>query len=87
MSQIDPFASFANAPTSCADDHFAITPDNDNDLPIKPMGIYCEGEGTIVVRDAGGVDLPYTMVAGQVLTLRPVRVLATGTTGTFYGWY
>ena len=33
-----------------------------------------------------GVTLPYAMTAGQILPFRGARILATGTSGTFYGW-
>lgn len=66
--------------------HFQIVPSNDVDMAVKPRAIYCQADGVAVVRDSLGVDLPYAMVAGQVLPFRGVRILATGTTGTFYGW-
>ena len=83
---MDEFQSFTKGLTSPATSHFVIQPDNDADLPVLPRVIYCETEGTIMIRDSAGVDLPYTMMAGDRLDFRGVRVLATGTTGTYYGW-
>ena len=82
----DAFNSFQSGLTSPATKHFAITPDDNNDLPIRPRVIYCQADGTIVVRDEDGVDLPYTMSSGDRIDFRGVRVLSTGTTGTYYGW-
>lgn len=83
---MDEFQSFTKGLTSPATKHFAITPDDDTDLPVLPRVIYCAADGTIVVRDESGVDLSYTMIAGDRLDFRAVRVLAAGTTGTYYGW-
>lgn len=66
--------------------HWQIVPSDGADLARRPLAIYCQAPGTIVVRDEAGIDLPYAMTAGQVLPFRGIRVLATGTSGTFYGW-
>ena len=66
---------------------FAITPDDDNDLPFVTRALYCRADGDVVVRDEAGTDLPYTMVQGDYLPFRAVRILSTGTTATVYGWY
>jgi len=83
---MDEFASFKKGLTSPATQHFAIVPDDSADLAVLPRVIYCQSPGTIVVRDADGVDLPYTMSAGDRIDFRGVRVLSTGTSGTYYGW-
>lgn len=66
--------------------HRQIVPSDSADQNPRPLAIYCHGAGTVVIRDEAGVDLPYAMTAGQVLPFRGVRVLATGTSGTYYGW-
>lgn len=66
--------------------HFQITPDDTNPLPIMPRAIYCAAGGTAQVVDAAGTVLPYVMTAGQWIVLRALRINATSTTGTFYGW-
>ena len=83
---MDEFQSLSRGLNSPAVKHFEIIPDDAADLPILPRVIYCEADGTIVIRDSEGVDLPYTMMSGDRLDFRGVRVLATGTTGIYYGW-
>lgn len=83
---MDEFATFTKGLTSPATKHFAIIPDDTADLPILPRVIYCQSEGTLVVRDSDGVALSYTMTAGDRIDFRGVRVMSTGTTGIFYGW-
>lgn len=83
---MDEFEDFTKGLTSPATRHFAIAPDDNVDLPIRPRVIYCESDGTLVVRDEEGTDLAYTLTVGDRLEFRGVRVLSTGTTGQFYGW-
>lgn len=83
---MDEFEAFTKGLNSPATRHFAILPDDAADLPILPRVIFCQTEGTIVIRDSAGTDLAYAMSAGDRLDFRGVRVLSTGTTGTFYGW-
>lgn len=83
---MDEFATFTKGLTSPATRHFAIIPDDTADLPILPRVIYCQSEGTLVVRDSDGVALSYTMAAGDRIDFRGVRVMETGTSGIFYGW-
>lgn len=82
----DEFELHPKGLTSPATKHFAIAPDDNADLPLLPRLIYCQVDGNIVIRDEAGVDLSYSMIAGDRLEFRGVRVLSTGTTGTFYGW-
>ena len=83
---MDEFADLQKGLTSPATKHFLIVPDDAADLPMLPRVIYCETDGTVMIRDAKGVELGYSMVSGDRLDFRGVRVLATGTSGTFYGW-
>lgn len=83
---MDEFKDFRKGLTSPATMHFPITPDDNADLPILPRVIYCHAEGTLVVRDISGVELPYAMIVGERLDFRGVRVMSTGTTGIYYGW-
>ena len=83
---MDEFESFTKGLSSPATKHFAIVPDDNADLPLLPRSIYCESAGILVVRDQDGVALSYTMTAGSRIDFRGTRVLATGTTGIFYGW-
>ena len=66
--------------------HFAIVPDNDNDLAIKPRALYVSVAGNVVLQDDKGVSVIYPVTAGQILPFRPVRVLEA-TTATVIGWY
>lgn len=84
--QEDKFGSELPSITGPGVSHFLIVPDDENDLPRLPRVIYCEVAGTIVVRDKSEVALPYTMDTGDRIDFRGVRVMATGTSGTFYGW-
>ena len=83
---MDEFQSLTTGLSSPATKHFAIQPSDTADLPMLPRVVFCQTEGTIMIRDSEGVDLPYTMLAGDRLDFRGVRVLSTGTTGTYYGW-
>ena len=83
---MDEFSDLQKGLTSPATKHFAIVPNDTADLPILPRVIYCQSAGDVVIRDAAGVDLTYSLNAGDRLDFRGVRVLAAGTSGTFYGW-
>ncbi|MEM6650987.1 MAG: hypothetical protein AAF582_00210 [Pseudomonadota bacterium] len=85
MTMRDEFAG-ATSFTGPATKQFLIVPDDDNDLPRIPRVIYCHVAGTVVVRDQEGTALPYAMQVGDRIDFRGRRVLATGTSGTFYGW-
>lgn len=83
---IDPFKYQARSRQSPASQHFAIVPSDSTDLPIRPRVLYCAADGTAMVRDGVGNDLSYSLLAGDILPISAVRVLATGTTATLYGW-
>jgi len=82
---VDPFASNATGKSSPADRHFAITP-ADSDLAIIPRALYANTAGDVVVRDAGGVDVTYSVEAGVIIPIRAIQV-RTGTTATVIGLY
>lgn len=67
--------------------HFEFTFSDTVDEAITTRGIFCAEAGTAVVVDAAGTALSYTMTAGQMLPFRCKRINATGSTGTYYGWY
>jgi hypothetical protein len=89
----DLFSRWRISPTSeiaCGRYHFVIVPNDNTDLAIQPRAIRCNVAGNVVLRDAGGTNVTYTVVAGEVLLFRATRVLATGTTvsaGSLVGWY
>ena len=87
MSQIDRFKNSSTGISGPATSHAAITPSDNDDIPVRPRSIYCNGAGTAVIRDATGTDISYDLTAGQILPFRGVRILATGTTATVVGWW
>ena len=79
-------SSRARTSTDAGYRHWQIVPSDSEDLPEVTRCIWCQTAGTIVIRDEAGNDLPYAVQQGQYLLFCAVRVLATGTTGTFYAW-
>ena len=85
---VDTFKSFKTSLESPAEHHFVVAPDDAQDLPVRPRALRIGVAGTLVVRDVAGTDVTYTVDAGEVLSLRATRVLATGTTASdIVGWY
>lgn len=82
----DRYETTAIGMTGPATRHYAITPSDSADLPVRPRAIYCKASGDIVIRDDDGTQITYTLAAGDVLPIRAVRILATGTTATVVGW-
>lgn len=61
---------------------------NTNDATARIFsGIYVGGAGIVQVKVAGNDDaiasVPFTAAAGDIIPIRGVRVLTTGTTATF----
>jgi hypothetical protein len=83
----DPFDSDYVNLTSPAVSHFPITPDDTADLPVRPRAIFVNAGGTAALQDKSGVVVSYELAAGAVLSIRPLRVLATGTTAQLIAWY
>ena len=83
---MDVFENHAVSLDSPAIRHFEIAPDDAADLARRPRALRVQTGGTLVLRDEVGTNVTYTVFAGEILPLRPVRVLATGTTATAVGW-
>ena len=83
----DPFDTDYVNLTSPAVAHYLVAPDDASDPPVRPRALYVNAGGTAVLQDNDGQSLTYELVAGTVLSLRPTRVLATGTTAQLVAWY
>lgn len=83
----DPFDTDYVNLTSPAVAHYVIAPSDGADLPVRPRALYINTGGTAVLQDADGTAISYTVTAGTILSLRPVRVRATGTTAQLVAWY
>ena len=83
----DPFDTDYVNLTSPAVAHYAIVPDDAADLPVRPRAVYVNVGGTAALQDNDGQTVTYEVVAGAVLSLRPTRVMATGTTAQLIAWY
>lgn len=83
----DPFDSDYVNLTSPAVSHYAVIPSDGADLPVRPRALFVNAAGTAVLQDADGEAVTYDLAAGAVLAIRPVRVLATGTSAQLVAWY
>jgi len=83
----DPFDTDYVNLTSPAVAHYLIIPSDISDLPVRPRAIYVNAAGTAVLQDNDGEAISYELAAGSVLSVRPTRVLATGTTAQLIAWY
>ncbi|WP_439156178.1 spike base protein, RCAP_Rcc01079 family [Yoonia sp.] len=83
----DPFESDYVNLTSPAVTHYAVVPSDGADLPVRPRALFVRVGGTAVLQDKDGTVISYDLSAGAVLSMRPVRVLATGTTAQLVAWY
>ena len=73
--------------TAPAVSHYVVIPADNADLPVRPRAVYVNASGTAVLEDASGEAVSYELTAGTVLTLRPTRVLSSGTTAQLIAWY
>lgn len=83
----DPFDTDYVNLTSPAVAHYLIVPNDAADLPVRPRAVYVNAGGSAVLQDNDGQTVTYEVVAGTTLSLRPTRVLATGTTAQLIAWY
>lgn len=83
----DPFDSDYVNLTSPAVSHYAVTPSDTTDLPVRPRALFVNVAGTAVLQDKAGTVISYNLAAGAVLSIRPLRVLMTGTTAQLVAWY
>lgn len=67
---------------SQGDSWVTIVPSDSADLARRPKALWVDVAGTLRLRGADGNDETFAVVAGSPLSLRPVRVLSTGTNAT-----
>ena len=67
--------------------HYAVVPSATTDLPVRPRALYVNVAGSVVLQDSAGENVSYEVGAGAVLSIRPARVMATGTTAQLIAWY
>lgn len=83
----DPFDSDYVNLTSPAVSHYAVAPSDTADLPVRPRALYVNAAGTAVLMDKDSNTVTYDLAAGTVLSVRPLRILATGTSAQLIAWY
>lgn len=83
----DPFDSDYVNLTSPAVSHYVVAPSDGADLPVRPRALFVNVAGTAALQDKDGAVISYDLAAGAVLSIRPVRVMATGTTAQLVAWY
>lgn len=84
----DRFARYPDTPDSPAKRWAAIVPNDGADLADLPKALRFNVGGTVVLRGQDGIDVSFTVSDGETLPVRPIRVLATGTTATgIVGFY
>jgi len=75
-------------PLHPARQHYRIVPNDNTNLPTRPIAILCVATGDLAYRmwdpvNAAWLNQTLAMTVGQILEIQPRRVLLTGTTGTF----
>ena len=83
----DPFDTDYVNLTSPAVSHYAVVPSDTTALPVRPRALYVNVAGSVVLQDSAGENVSYEVGAGAVLSIRPARVMATGTTAQLIAWY
>jgi hypothetical protein len=82
----DNFQTHQRGLESPADRHIAIVPSDTQPVLPRPRALWCQSPGELALEDSTGTVLIYSVVQGQILPFRAVRVRATGTTATVFGW-
>ncbi|MGN7985130.1 spike base protein, RCAP_Rcc01079 family [Burkholderia sp. 22313] len=83
MGIIDRFKFATITLTSSAVRFYQIAPSDDEDLPDRPRGVFVGEAGDVMLIGDNNEPVPFrNCYAGQVLPVRPIRVLKTGTTAS-----
>jgi hypothetical protein len=77
----DTFKQLAVGRDSPATDWFAITPNNDTDIPLRPRFIYVGTAGNINMQGDSGAAVVLPVAVGYH-PFGPARILATSTTAS-----
>lgn len=72
-------------PTTTARIFRQIVPSDTTEYDFDLKALYCQADGDVRLEDWAGSQTVFTLVAGQILYVRPKRVLVTGTTATIVG--
>lgn len=83
---IDGFANLYKELDSPGDMHYPLVASDTVDLPRIPRVIVALTSGVLVLRDRLGITIPYTVIIGDKLPFRAVRLMATGTSAVAVGW-
>jgi hypothetical protein len=65
-----------------AADGFAVSPSDSNDLNDLPRALWVGGAGDVALALPSGNVVLKGVQAGTLISIRPIRVRATGTTAT-----
>lgn len=68
--------------SGCSKDYFAITPNDNTDLPKNIRAISIGTDGNLTVKNPAGTNVTFAVLKGQVISISTTRVMATGTTAT-----
>jgi hypothetical protein len=82
----DQFQNHQRGLDSPGERHLAITPHDTDPVVPRPRALWCNAGGALVLEDAAGTALTYLVQPGQIIPFRAVKVRATGTTATVFGW-
>jgi len=79
----DKFATYTPGLTGPADNAFAVTPSDSENLEFVARAVYVGTDGNVAVITSGGDEVTFqNLNQGSILPVRVSRVLATGTTAT-----
>ena len=81
----DNFKYHASGLDSPAQRVYPITPNDGADLAVIPRALRVLTGGDLAIRDGAGTDVVIPVLACEIIPIRVVRVLATGTTATVIG--